>query len=505
MRLEIVVFALALFVAAALTPFLITVARRCGLIDHGDARKVHKAPTPRIGGVAIVAGFFAPLLSLAFIPGRVQTFFAQHHSLWVLLGCAAAIAALGLYDDLRGASAKQKLFVQIAVAIVMVSVPGYRIELLHIPFGGIQHVGMLAAPLSVLWIVGIVNAINLIDGLDGLAGGVALIVVATNLVLGVVHGDVMTVLLMTALAGGVIGFLFYNLNPAQIFMGDTGSLFLGFVLAAVSLRTSHKSSTAWALLVPVVALGLPIADTLLAFIRRALRGQSPFRPDREHIHHKLLDIGLTHRQAVLALYGTCVCLASAALLLSFSSSRTNALILVVIGALATYAIRHIGVFRPRPVETDAVADLRVAIAGIADRLQRARHVSEVLECVSAITPAVGASHVTAWTGRAAGGAMAAKTATPHVAMPRVAESAWLRARYPLTEVGGFIEVTWSDGRDAVGANEDAALNDVSSHLATAIRRVNGRSETPITVLRPIPREPRTSDTSAPERISARSA
>src|SRR5437868_7471246 len=504
MRLEIVVFALALFVAAALTPFLITVARRCGLIDHGDARKVHKAPTPRIGGVAIVAGFFAPLLSLAFIPGRVQTFFAQHHSLWVLLGCAAAIAALGLYDDLRGASAKQKLFVQIAVAIVMVSVPGYRIELLHIPFGGIQHVGMLAAPLSVLWIVGIVNAINLIDGLDGLAGGVALIVVATNLVLGVVHGDVMTVLLMTALAGGVIGFLFYNLNPAQIFMGDTGSLFLGFVLAAVSLRTSHKSSTAWALLVPVVALGLPIADTLLAFIRRALRVQSPFRPDRGHIHRGLLDSGLTHRQAVLALYGTCVCLASAALLLSFSSSRTNALILVVIGALATYAIRHIGVFRPRPVETDAVADLRVAIAGIADRLQRARHVSEVLECVSAITPAVGASHVTAWTGRAAG-AMAAKTATPHVAMPRVAESAWLRARYPLTEVGGFIEVTWSDGRDAVGANEDAALNDVSSHLASAIRRVNGRSETPITVLRPIPREPRTSDTSAPERISARSA
>ena len=244
MRLEIVVFALALFVAAALTPFLITVARRCGLVDHGDARKVHKAPTPRIGGVAIVAGFFAPLLSLAFIPGHVQTFLAQNRSIWMLLGCGAAIAALGLYDDLRGASAKQKLFVQIAVAIAMVSVPGYRIELLHIPFGGIQHVGMLAAPLSVLWIVGIVNAINLIDGLDGLAGGVALIVVATNLVLGVVHGDVMTVLLMTALAGGVIGFLFYNLNPAQIFMGDTGSLFLGFVLAAVSLRTSHKSSTA---------------------------------------------------------------------------------------------------------------------------------------------------------------------------------------------------------------------------------------------------------------------
>ena len=508
MRLEIVVFALALFVAAALTPFLITIARRRGLVDRGNARKVHKAPTPRIGGLAIVAGFFAPLLALAFIPGHVQTFFAQHHSVWMLLGCGAAIAALGLYDDLHGASAKQKLVVQIAVAIVMVSVGGYRIEHLQIPFGGIQQVGMLATPLSVLWIVGIVNAINLIDGLDGLAGGVALIVVVTNLVLGLVHGDVMTVLLMTALAGGVIGFLFYNLNPAQIFMGDTGSLFLGFILATVSLRTSHKSSTAWALLVPVIALGLPIADTLLAFIRRALRGQSPFHPDREHIHHKLLDIGLTHRQAVLALYGTCVCLASAALMLSFSSSRTNAFILIIVGALATYAIRHIGVFRPRPVLEDAGAQVRAAIAEIANRLQRAKHVSEVLECLSAITPAVGASHVTAWTGRATGGAMAsaaATVATPHVAVPRVAQSAWLRARYPLVDVGGFIEVTWSDGRDAVGANEDAALNDVSGHLANALRRVNSRSETPIAVLRPVGREARASDAAAPPSVSRRVA
>src|SRR4051812_14969481 len=143
MRLEIVVFALALFVAAALTPFLITIARRRGLVDRGNSRKVHKAPTPRIGGVAIVAGFFAPLLSLAFIPGHVQTFFAHHPSVWVLLGCGAAIAALGLYDDLRGASAKQKLFVQIVVAIAMVSASGYRIEHLQIPFGGLHQLGML--------------------------------------------------------------------------------------------------------------------------------------------------------------------------------------------------------------------------------------------------------------------------------------------------------------------------------------------------------------------------
>src|SRR3954462_12557103 len=245
MRLEIVVFALALFVAAAMTPFLIQMARRRGLVDKGDARKVHKRPTPRIGGIAIVSGFFAPLLALAFVPGHVQTFLAANKSAWVLLGCAAAIAALGLFDDLKGASPKQKFVIQFAVAIVMVTVGGYRIENLQIPFGGMHPVGMLAGQISVLWIVGIVNAVNLIDGLDGLAGGVALIVVATNLVLGLTHGDTMTVLVMTALAGGIIGFLFYNLNPAQIFMGDTGSLFLGFVLAAGSLRPSPHPVPPW--------------------------------------------------------------------------------------------------------------------------------------------------------------------------------------------------------------------------------------------------------------------
>jgi UDP-GlcNAc:undecaprenyl-phosphate GlcNAc-1-phosphate transferase len=504
MRLEIVIFALALFVAAALTPFLITLARRRGLVDRGDHRKVHTVPTPRIGGIAIVAGFFAPLLTLAFVPGQVHSFFAQYRSVWVLLVCGGAIAALGLYDDLKGASAKQKLFVQIVVAIAMVSVPGYRIEHLQIPFGGVHQLGMLAAPLSVLWIVGIVNALNLIDGLDGLAGGVALIVVATNLVLGLVHGDVMTVLVMTALAGAIIGFLFYNLNPAQIFMGDTGSLFLGFILAAVSLRTSHKSSTAWALLVPVVALGLPIADTLLAFVRRALRGQSPFHPDREHIHHKLMDIGLTHRQAVLALYGTCVCLAGAALLLSFSSSRINAVVLVAVGALATYAIRHIGIFDSQKLPVEVGAEVRAAIAEIADRLQRAKHISEVLECVSAITPAVGAAHVSAWTGRGAGTTVATSTSTPHIAVPLSARSAWLRARYPLVDVGGFLEVTWSDGRAAVAPHEEAALKDVSGHFATAFRRVNSRTETPISVLRPVPRhESRVSEPAA--QMTARSA
>src|SRR3954470_1402093 len=135
MRLEVLTFALALFVAAAMTPFLIDMARKRGLVDRGNARKVHKRPTPRIGGIAIVAGFFAPLLALRFVDGPVQAFYKAHPNFWVMLGCAGAIAALGLYDDLRGATAKQKLFVQIGVAIALASIHGYRIEHLQIPFG----------------------------------------------------------------------------------------------------------------------------------------------------------------------------------------------------------------------------------------------------------------------------------------------------------------------------------------------------------------------------------
>jgi UDP-GlcNAc:undecaprenyl-phosphate/decaprenyl-phosphate GlcNAc-1-phosphate transferase len=439
--------------------------------------------------VAIVCAFFAPILAITFLPGSgaAKHVFEVDHGLWTMLGCGLVIAALGLYDDLRGAAAKQKLVVQVGVAIVLVIVGGYRIEHLQIPFGGILPIGMLAVPLSVLWIVGIVNALNLIDGLDGLAGGVALIAVIVNLVIGVIHGDAMTVLLMASLAGGIIGFLFYNLNPASIFMGDTGSMFLGFVLAAVSLRTSQKSPTAWALLVPVVVLGLPIADTLLAFLRRAMRGQSPFKADRQHIHHRLLDLGLTHRQTVWALYGTCAGLASAALLLTFSGNRMNALIVVAVGVLGTHFFHRLGFFRPAKALAEPGAELLVAMADIANRLQRATHVSEVLECVSAIAPAVGAAHVSAWTGRGHGALTATSAGQASDLGPSHATP--LRARYPLADVGGVLEVVWADGRQAVGADEDAALADVSGHFVGAFRRVALR-DTPLHLVRPV-HDPRT--------------
>src|SRR5207237_10057622 len=174
-------------------------------------------------------------------------------------------------------------------------------------------------PVTVLWIVGIINAINLIDGLDGLAGGVALCAVVTNLIVSSMQPHHMMTLCMATLAGALLGFLFYNFNPASIFLGDTGSLFLGYVLAVSSIRTHQKSSAVVSLLVPVVVLAVPIVDTALAMGRRALTGRSMFSGDRDHIHHRLLDLGLSQRQATLVLYATSVVLGGVALALGFAN------------------------------------------------------------------------------------------------------------------------------------------------------------------------------------------
>ncbi len=193
-----------------------------------------------------------------------------------------------------------------------------------------------------LWIVGVINAMNLIDGLDGLAAGVGLFGVATTFVLAASRGDGIMMLFMAGLGGSLLGFLIYNFNPASIFMGDTGSMFIGYVLAVGSIQTNQKSSTAVAILVPIVALGLPIADTLLAMLRRAVRRRPLFSADRAHIHHKLIDLGLTQKQAVLILYAASILLGGTALLLTVASSLQSAAILAVMGVVGFVAIRKLG-------------------------------------------------------------------------------------------------------------------------------------------------------------------
>lgn len=340
----LVTFLVSLMVALVLTVVVRNRALAWGWVDQANSsRKVHVRPIPRLGGIAIVAGFFAPLCALFATDSGVGYLFRWHQELvWGLFCGGAAIALLGLYDDLRGAGARLKFTVQVGVAIALYLL-GFRVELIANPFGMQLSLGVLSLPFTLLWIVGVVNAMNLIDGLDGLAGGVAFFGVGTNFILSLVRGDVVMCLLMAALAGAILGFLIFNFNPASIFMGDTGSMFLGFVLAAVSLKTSTKSGTAVAMLVPVMALGLPIMDTLLAMIRRSMLGRPMFSADKEHIHHRLMSrLVLSHRSAVLVLYGLCGLFTLTALGLNFANSAQSAMLLVGMGVVIFVLMRKLG-------------------------------------------------------------------------------------------------------------------------------------------------------------------
>ncbi|MDH3647347.1 MAG: undecaprenyl/decaprenyl-phosphate alpha-N-acetylglucosaminyl 1-phosphate transferase [Gammaproteobacteria bacterium] len=297
-------FLLALACALLLTPLVRDTAKRLGSVEAPDTsfRKIHVDSTPRVGGLAIVIAFYLPLLGLFFIDSQTGALFTGEPSMAIglLLG-GLPIVVLGIYDDIIGVGAIEKFAIQIAVAISLFSI-GFRIEAVSLPFDSTLQLGIFAFPLTIIWIVGLINALNLIDGLDGLAAGVAVFAAATIFAVAFAHNNLLMMLFMAALAGALLGFLVFNFNPATIFMGDTGSLFLGYVIAVTSLQTSTKGAATVALLTPVLALGLPILDTLLALGRRMLRGQNPFKGDREHIHHKLLDMGLSHRSAVLFLY-----------------------------------------------------------------------------------------------------------------------------------------------------------------------------------------------------------
>ena len=343
MRTAGVAFVLACLVSGLLTPVVRRFALRHRLFDdHVAARKIHGRPIPRLGGIAIAAGFFTPLLALLIEASGVGgQFYASSRKASAFLLGGLAICALGLFDDIRGSGAGKKFLAQFAIAGALYYV-GFRIDVLSLPFVGVVSLGPLSLVFTLLWIVGVINAMNLIDGLDGLAAGVGLFGVATTFVMAASRGDGIMMLFMAGLGGSLLGFLVYNFSPASIFMGDTGSMFIGYVLAVGSIQTSQKSSTAVAILIPVVALGVPIADTLLAMIRRAVRHRPMFSADRAHIHHKLIDLGLTQKQAVLILYGASILLGGTALLLTVASSLQSAAILTAMAVLGFAAIRKLG-------------------------------------------------------------------------------------------------------------------------------------------------------------------
>ena len=314
----------AAIVAFITTPVVRTLAFRVGAVDiPRDSRRMHNHPIPRMGGLAIFFGFI--LSALIFVPLDAPL-------RGMLLG-AVIIVILGIFDDIYALPALPKLLVQIAAAAVAVLM-GNQIEVLSNPniFSSNPYwdLGFLSIPISVFWIVGITNAVNLIDGLDGLACGVSTISSMTMLVIALTVAEAQVAILMAALAGACIGFLPYNLNPAKIFMGDTGSTFLGFVLATVSIQGLFKSYAIISFAVPFLVLGLPIFDTCFAILRRLARGQSPMAPDRGHIHHRLIDMGFTQKQAVAVLYLISAILGLSAVVLTTNNAMKAMLFLLAL-------------------------------------------------------------------------------------------------------------------------------------------------------------------------------
>lgn len=291
----ILCFSVAFGVSLASTPFVKILAQKIGAIDVPDARRVHDHPIPRMGGLAIFYGFLIGVL--CFI--NVDTQFKG-----MLIG-TLIIVALGIVDDVKQLGAKIKFLVQIIVACIVVG-HGVIIEYISVPDsivpGGYIYLGHLAFPITVLWIVGVTNAVNLIDGLDGLAVGVSSIATFSLFFIAILTGEMQVALLTAALAGGCLGFLPYNFNPAKIFMGDTGSTFLGFMLSVVCVEGLFKGYVLISFIIPFLILGLPIFDTAFAIVRRIWNKKPIMAPDRGHLHHKLMDMGFSQKQTVAILY-----------------------------------------------------------------------------------------------------------------------------------------------------------------------------------------------------------
>ncbi len=341
-------FVVAMIVALLATPLVILLARKTGALDAPNARKVHKKPIPRIGGLAIYAGFMAAIIFVAIKFG----FDAESIKETVGLTLSGSlIVAVGLIDDYKNLPAKVKLLGQIIAAAVLVLVFDVRIDFVTDPFGEYLYFDNLPIPhlaiiVTMFWLVGLTNTVNLIDGLDGLAAGVASIASFTILLIALEQNFILVAIMTAALAGAAVGFLKYNFHPAQIFMGDTGSMFLGFMLAGISVTGAVKSVATIALIVPIFALGLPILDTTFAIVRRVRGGVPIFKPDKGHLHHRLLGVGFTQRQAVLLMYVISALFGLSAIALTAVSCQIAVLILFVVLAAIIYGVRKLGIARP---------------------------------------------------------------------------------------------------------------------------------------------------------------
>jgi UDP-GlcNAc:undecaprenyl-phosphate GlcNAc-1-phosphate transferase len=339
----LIIFAASLVVSAVMSRLVRDVANARGwAIAPGSSRHMHMKPVPRLGGIAIL-GSVVLVVTAAAIACKVfhWSYFFPSSTFLGLLGPTLVIFGLGLADDFRPLSPYLKFGVQI-LAAGWLFLNGCRVTHLTLLFGDREMGNVAALGLTIFWVLLITNAFNLLDGLDGLAAGSALFASLVVFVVSLVTGNTLTEVVTIALAGAIVGFLRYNFSPATIFLGDCGSLVIGFVLSAVSLASSEKASTAVAVAIPVVSFGLPILDTFMAVLRRFLNRKPLFGADDEHIHHKLLQRGLSHRQAVVVLYAVSACFALISLPLLSPKSGTIAVVLSVVGLGVFFGLQHLG-------------------------------------------------------------------------------------------------------------------------------------------------------------------
>lgn len=337
--LKILLAAIVSFVVAyMMTPPVKAFAEKVGAIDiPKDDRRIHDHPIPRMGGLAIFIGFMASML----------VFVEMNHPVIGMLVGALIIAVMGAIDDIVALNAWVKLTFQVLAAIVAIRC-GVVVDAISNPniLSNVTtiNIGWLSIPLTLIWIVGCTNAVNLIDGLDGLAVGVSAISSFTMLVVAMFVAEPTVAIILAALTGACIGFMPYNMNPAKIFMGDVGSQLLGFILASASIMGLFKFHAIITFFVPLLALGVPIFDTAFAFIRRIIHKQSPFHADKKHLHHRLLDLGLSQKQAVAVLYGISAVLGIFAVLMAGSNTymRIGCLVLALLIAFLVWfkVIRH---------------------------------------------------------------------------------------------------------------------------------------------------------------------
>ncbi|MFO7972442.1 MAG: MraY family glycosyltransferase [Desulfobacterales bacterium] len=333
-------FILSLGLSLVFTPISRALGSHLGAMDKPNKRKVHSKPIPRTGGLAIFAAFCLTIISVLFVPTKVAEQFVFDKKEYMLILGGFISFGIGLVDDFKRLGPKIKLCFQILAA----SAAFYGGTRIYGNLGGIFSVESMALSflLTVFWFVFLINAINLVDGLDGLAGGVVFFASVIILILSLIKCDYVTCILFAALAGSTLGFLRYNFNPASIFLGDGGSYFLGYAIAGFSIMGSVKSQMSAALLIPLLALGVPLFDAILSPVRRFILGRKLFHPDKGHIHHMLIGMGFSTRKAVWTIYLISIGLCAAALIIVNLRDERAGLFLILLGFLAIFFVRKLG-------------------------------------------------------------------------------------------------------------------------------------------------------------------